>query len=121
MKNTLISILFGFLVSQQMVDGVVAVVGENIITRGDFSYQLSVVANQRGVSPSLTPLKYERLAGVVLEDIIDRYVFLEYAKMDSSVLVDNQSVQAQLDRQINMFLEKAQPISNRSHLNLIFK
>ena len=105
MKNTLISLLFGLLFSQQMIDGVVAVVGENIITRGDFSYQLSVVANQRGISPSSTPLKYERLAGVVLEDIIDRYVFLEYAKMDSSVLVENQAVQEQLDRQINMFLE----------------
>jgi len=105
MKNTLISILFGFLFSQQMIDGVVAVVGENIITRGDFSYQLSVVAGQRGVSPSLTPLKYERLAGVVLEDIIDRYVFLEYAKMDSSVLIEGQAVQDQLDHQINIFLE----------------
>ena len=105
MKNTLISILFGFLFSQQMIDGVVAVIGENIITRGDFSYQLSVVASQRGVSPSLTPLKYERLAGVVLEDIIDRYVFLEYAKMDSSVLIEGQAVQDQLDHQINIFLE----------------
>ena len=105
MKNTLISILFGFLFSQQMIDGVVAVIGENIITRGDFSYQLSVVASQRSVSPSLTPLKYERLAGVVLEDIIDRYVFLEYAKMDSSVLIESQAVQDQLDHQINIFLE----------------
>jgi peptidyl-prolyl cis-trans isomerase SurA len=63
------------------------------------------VAKQRGVSSSLTPLKYELLAGVVLEDIIDRYVFLEYSKKDSSVFVENEAVQQQLDGQIKMFLE----------------
>jgi len=105
MKSFLISFCFCFCFSQQVVDGVVAIVGENIITRGDFSYQLASVAKQRGVSSSLTPLKYKRLEGVVLEDIIDRYVFLEYAKKDSNVFVENESVQKQLDSQIKMFLE----------------
>ena len=82
-----------------------AVVGENIITKGEFFYQLSTIANQRGISPSQTPLKYERLANAVLEDIIDRYVLLEYAKMDSNIVVDNDEVQLQLDNQIDMFIQ----------------
>ena len=82
-----------------------AVVGENIITKGEFFYQLSSIANQRGISPSQTPLKYESLANAVLEDIIDRYVLLEYAKMDSNIVVDNDEVQLQLDNQIDMFVQ----------------
>lgn len=112
MKNILISILFCFVFSEEIVDGVVAVVGDNIITKGDYFYQLSSVANQRGVSPSLTPIKYERLASVVLEDIIDRYVFLEFAKKDSNIVVENDEVQQQLDSQIDMFVNSVGSIDS---------
>ena len=107
MRSILISFIFCFLFSQDknILDGVVAVVGDNIITKGDYFYQLSVVANQKNISPSLTPLKYERLASLVLEDIIDRYVFLEYAEKDSNVVVDSDAVQQQLDNQIDMFVQ----------------
>jgi len=112
MKNILISILFCFVFSEEIIDGVVAVVGDNIITKGDYFYQLSSVANQRGVSPSLTPIKYERLASVVLEDIIDRYVFLEFAKKDSNIVVENDEVQQQLDSQIDMFVNSVGSIDS---------
>lgn len=105
MKNLLISFLFCFCFSEEIIDGVLAVVGNNIITKGDYYYQLSSVANQRGISSSITPLKYERLASVVLEDIIDRYVFLDFAKKDSNIVVENEEVQQQLDNQINMFIQ----------------
>ena len=105
MKNFIISLFFCFSFSEEIIDGVMAVVGENIITKGEFFYQLSSIANQRGISPSQTPLKYESLANAVLEDIIDRYVLLEYAKMDSNIVVDNDEVQLQLDNQIDMFVQ----------------
>ena len=105
MKNFIISLFFCFSFSEEIIDGVMAVVGENIITKGEFFYQLSAIANQRGISPSQTPLKYEKLANAVLEDIIDRYVLLEYAKMDSNIVVDNDEVQLQLDNQIDMFIQ----------------
>ena len=105
MKNFIISLFFCLSFSEEIIDGVMAVVGENIITKGEFFYQLSTIANQRGISPSQTPLKYERLANAVLEDIIDRYVLLEYAKMDSNIVVDNDEVQLQLDNQIDMFIQ----------------
>ena len=105
MKNFIISLFFCLSFSEEIIDGVMAVVGENIITKGEFFYQLSSIANQRGISPSQTPLKYESLANAVLEDIIDRYVLLEYAKMDSNIVVDNDEVQLQLDNQIDMFIQ----------------
>ena len=114
MKNILISFVFCFLFSQEkdVLDGVVAVVGDNIITKGDYFYQLSVVANQKNISPSLTPLKYEKLASLVLDDIIDRYVLLEYAEKDSSIVVDSDLVQQQLDNQINMFVQNVGSIDS---------
>ena len=105
MKNFIISLFFCLSFSEEVIDGIMAVVGENIITKGEFFYQLSSIANQRGISPSQTPLKYESLANAVLEDIIDRYVLLEYAKMDSNIVVDNDEVQLQLDNQIDMFIQ----------------
>ena len=105
MKNFIISLFFCFSFSEEIIDGIMAVVGDNIITKGEFFYQLSSVANQRGISPSQTPLKYEKLANAVLEDIINRYVLLEYAEKDSNIVVDNDEVQIQLDNQINMFIQ----------------
>tara|TARA_Y100001958_G_scaffold153530_1_gene141159 strand:+ start:2169 stop:3431 length:1263 start_codon:yes stop_codon:yes gene_type:complete len=105
MKNFIISLFFCLSFSEEVIDGIVAVVGENIITKGEFFYQLSTIANQRGISPYQTPLKYERLENALLEDIIDRYVLLEYAKMDSNIVVDNDEVQLQLDNQIDMFIQ----------------
>ena len=112
MKNLLISFLFCLCFSEEIIDGVVAVVGENIITKGDYFYQLSSIANQRGISPSLTPLKYERLASSVLEQTIDRYVFLEFAKKDSNIVIENEEVQQQLDSQINMFVQSVGSIDS---------
>tara|TARA_Y100000996_G_scaffold341990_1_gene279357 strand:- start:351 stop:1613 length:1263 start_codon:yes stop_codon:yes gene_type:complete len=105
MKNFIISLFFCFSFSEEIIDGVMAVVGDNIVTKGEFFYQLSSIASQRGISPVQTPLKYEKLANAVLEDIINRYVLLEYAEKDSNVVVDNDEVQIQLDNQINMFIQ----------------
>ena len=106
MKNFIISLFFCFSFSEEIVDGIMAVVGDNIITKGEFFYQLSSIANQRGISATQTPLKYEKLANAVLEDIINRYVLLEYAEKDSNVVVDNDEVQIQLDNQIDMFIKR---------------
>jgi len=112
MKNFIISLLFCFSFAEEIVDGIMAVIGDNIVTKGEFFYQLSSVANQRGVSPTQTPLKYEKLANAVLEDIINRYVFLEYAEKDSNVVVENDEVQIQLDNQIDMFVQSVGSIDS---------
>ena len=112
MKNFIISLFFCFSFSEEIVDGIMAVVGDNIVTKGEFFYQLSSIANQRGVSAAQTPLKYEKLANAVLEDIINRYVLLEYAEKDSNVVVDNDEVQIQLDNQIDIFIKSVGSIDS---------
>ena len=110
-KNIIISFYFCFLFSQQSVDGVLAVVGENIITQNDFFQQLSTVANQRGVSPSAHPLKYELLAERVLDNIINQYVVLDFAEKDSTILVSSDEVKAQLEEQISYFIRELGSVS----------
>jgi len=106
MKNILISFLFFVFLFCNNYDGVLVVVGDNMVTKSDFEAQLYNLAAQRGVSPSLTPLKYDRLKKLLLEDVIDRYVFLEHAKKDSNITISSDEVQVQLDGQIDMFLNK---------------
>ena len=80
-------ISFSFLFSGQPIGGVLAVVGGQIITQGDFLQQLDMVAKQKGINPQLTPKKYEALGDRVLSNIIDQYVLLDFAIKDSTVIV----------------------------------
>ena len=105
MRSFLISCFLSLVFCQERVDGLVAIVGDNIITESDFFQQLSMVAQQKNINPSLTPLKYKELEGRVLNNIINQYVLLEHAKKDTNVFIDNLEVQDQLERQISSFIE----------------
>ena len=82
-------ISFSFLFSGQPVGGVLAVVGSQIITQGDFLQQLDMAAKQEGINPQLTPKKYEALGDRVLSNIIDQYVLLDFAIKDSTIIVSD--------------------------------
>jgi len=104
MKNILISFFLVFCFSQETVDGVVAIVGENIITQSEFIEQLNVYAQRRGINPNTAPLKYEKLAERLLENLINQYVILEHAKKDTTIFIEDDDVRQQLDLQINGFV-----------------
>ena len=107
MKNILISffLCLSFVLSQERLDRIIAVVGSNIITEQDFVQQVLMVAQQRNINPSLMPLKYKELENAVLDNIINQYVFLEHAKLDTSIVIENVDVQNQIDRQIDSFVQ----------------
>ena len=105
MKNILISIFVSLVFTQESLDGIVAVVGSNIITEQDFSQQVLMVAQQQNINPSLMPLKYKELETAVLDNIINQYVLLEHAKKDTSIIIENSDVQNQIDLQIDSFVK----------------
>ena len=109
MKNInsfLISLLFVVvLFGGQPLGGVMAVVGGEIITQGDFFQQLSLAAEQKRINPSLTPKKYELLADQILSNMIDQYVLLDFAIKDSTVFVSDSEVKQQVEQQISFFIE----------------
>ena len=108
LKLILISFCFCFCFSQSgrrdSVDGVLAVVGENIITQSEFFEQLQVVSKRQGINPSSTPLKYESLAKNLLSNIINQLVLLEHAKMDTNIFIGDDEVKKQLDLQVSGFI-----------------
>ena len=108
MKFILISFCFCFCfekkVSDQAVDGLLAIVGDNIITQSDFFEQLKMVSERSGINPSNMPLKYERLAENLLLNIVDQLVLLEHAKLDSNIFLEDEEVKKQLDLQISGFI-----------------
>ena len=107
MKNILISFLLAFSFSQErLVDGIVAVVGDNVITQNDFFQQLSVLSEQRGINPSSMPIKYEVLAENLLSNIVNQYVLLEHAKKDTIIVLSGSEVQEQLDKQMSLFINE---------------
>ena len=92
--------------SSQPLGGVLAVVGDEIITQGEFFQQLGLLAEQKGINPSLTPKKYEVLADRVLSNMIDQYVFLNFAIKDSNVVVSDLEVKKQVEQQVSYFINQ---------------
>lgn len=107
MKYILISIFFSLCLSQgggESIDGVIAVVGENIVTQSEFFEQLKIISERRGINPTSMPIKYESLAKGLLENIIDQLVLLEHAKMDTNIFIGDDEIKKQLDIQMSGFI-----------------
>ncbi len=65
------------------IDGIAAIVGENIILKSDVSQVVGMTALQRGLDISKDSTLFEKLQGDVLGSLIDQKVILEMAKLDS--------------------------------------
>ena len=99
--------LFSFLFSQAKVDGVAAIVGENIILHSDVLQQAQFVAIERGVDPSKSPYLFEEIYISTLDNIINQYAILSVAKKDTNLIISNEEVDRALDQQIETFILRA--------------
>ena len=90
----------------QPIDGVAAIVGENIILKSDVSQVVGMTALQRGLDPSKNKDLIEKLKGSVLSSLIDQKVILEMAKLDS-IEVSEKDVESALEQQIETFIMRA--------------
>jgi len=88
------------------IDGIAAIVGENIILKSDVSQVVSMTALQRGLDASKDRDVLEKLQGNVLGSLIDQKVILEMAKLDS-IEVAEKDVESALDQQIETFIIRA--------------
>jgi len=88
------------------IDGIAAIVGENIILKSDVSQVVGMTALQRGLDISKDRAILEKLQGDVLGSLIDQKVILEMAKLDS-IEVAEKDVERALEQQIETFIMRA--------------
>ena len=106
--KTLFPCLF-FLCGQNQdmpIDGIAAIVGENIILKSDVSQVVGMTALQRGLDVSKDRALLEKLQEDVLGSLIDQKVILEMAKLDS-IEVAEKDVERALEQQIETFIMRA--------------
>ena len=95
---------FIFCQNPNIIDGVLAVVDNNIILRSDIEEQVFLFAKEKNISPQKTPLAFQKLYEKILEEQIDRLVVLSSAKKDTFIVVSSEEVNKTLDKRIDAFI-----------------
>ena len=88
------------------IDGIAAIVGENIILKSDVSQVVGMTALQKGLDVTRDRALLEKLQGDVLSSLIDQKVILEMAKLDS-IEINEKDVDRALEQQIETFIMRA--------------
>jgi len=93
--------------SQSKVDGIAAIVGDNIVLHSDVLQQAQFIAMERGVDPSKKPYMFEKIYLTSLDNLINQYIVLNVAEKDTNLIITNDEVDRALDQQINDFILRA--------------
>ena len=68
---------------EKYVEGIAAIVGDNIILKSDLSQVVSMTALQQRIDPANNPKRFQTLQQEVLQSLIDQKIILEMAELDS--------------------------------------
>jgi peptidyl-prolyl cis-trans isomerase SurA len=97
--------------SQEVLDGVVAIVGEDMILRSDLVMASQQAALRMRMNPITQPEEYKNLMKDVLENLITQKVLLAKAKEDT-ITVDDQRVEAAMEERIQFMVNELGSIEN---------
>jgi peptidyl-prolyl cis-trans isomerase SurA len=97
-------IYFSFLFCQQeLVDGVVATVGDKTVLFSEVLSETRMLAEQKKISPQESPLLFQRLFDAILKDKIYLKVVLIEAEKDSLFSVTYEEINSSLNERIEVF------------------
>ena len=102
----LLSILLTLVYSQELLDGIAAIVGENIILKSEVDQFARLNASQVGINPSKNIEAYNQLVGQSLNALIDENILLEQAKIET-IEVKDREVESMLNQQIENIIYQA--------------
>ena len=88
------------------VEGIAAIVGDNIILKSDLSQVVSMTALQQRIDPANNPKRFQTLRDQVLQSLVDQKIILEMAELDS-IEVKEKDVDNALNQQIETFVSQA--------------
>ena len=98
---------FAFLAAQDfLLEGVSAVVGNAVILKSDVSQFVSMTALQNKIDLNKDPAVFTQLQAQALENLINRQILLEMAKLDS-IEVKDKDVSDAMDRQVENIISQA--------------
>ena len=109
MKKSFVLLIIIFVTisfSQDIIDGIAAIVGENIILKSDVDQFTRMNASQLGINPDKDPKTYQKLIQQSLQSLIDENILLEQAKIET-IEVKDREVEAMLDQQIDNIIYQA--------------
>ena len=99
-----IFLFISFLFSQEeLVDGVLAAVGDKHILFSEVLSEARMVAQRKGISPQDSPLLFQELFDSVLKEKIYLKVVLISAESDSLIGVSYDEIKSSLDERIDLF------------------
>ena len=93
--------------NRQFIDGVAAIVADNIILKSEIAQIVNLTAMQQNINPNQNIELYQRLKMQVLQSLIDQKVVLELAEKDTNIIVKDKEVDSALETQINNILSQA--------------
>ena len=93
--------------NRQFIDGVAAIVADNIILKSEIAQIVNLTAMQQNINPNQNIELYQRLQIQVLQSLIDQKVVLELAEKDTNIIVKDKEVDSALETQINNILSQA--------------
>jgi len=91
--------------AQQVLDGVVAIVGEEIILKTELLQASQAFAIQMNINPQQQPDRFEKIKRDVLKNLITEKVLLYKAKKDT-ITVEDQQVDAALEDRIKQMIQQ---------------
>ena len=88
------------------IDGIAAIVENNIILKSDLLQMVSMTAAQNKINLEQNPDLYNKIEKNILESMINQKVLLEMAMLDS-IVIEEEEVNQSLDQQIENLIFQA--------------
>ncbi|MEA2077423.1 MAG: peptidylprolyl isomerase [Candidatus Marinimicrobia bacterium] len=104
--TSLLLITAMFLPAQQMIDGIAAIVGENIILFSEMNQYAFEVAQQGGVDVYKNPEAFAVIQKQALRDLVNSKIILLQAEVDS-VEVNERNIEMTVEQQIEQYIQMA--------------
>ena len=104
--------LFSFLLGSTSVDGVLAVVENEVVLKSDVLQQSYMLASEKNIDPYTNQVAFEGLYDDVLNQMIDNLVLYDLAFKDTNVVVLDQDVEERLGLEIKRRIEIAGSVSS---------
>ena len=103
---SLMIVFTGFASAQQLVDGVAAIVGQEIILNSEVDQYVQNYVLQNKINVTSNPEEYERIKKQVLESLVEQKILLTKADEDTITVTDRE-VDRYLEEQIRTLISRA--------------